>query len=1139
MIDILKNFNTESKYAQLIDSLLKGKNCSCFGLTFNEISFLASGIKKQKILVAVSNQQALNYSSQLESLGLKTFVLQSKIENYTYSYFDDPDSMQNLSLALFKLLKQEIDVLIVLDKVLVQKVINPKIFLKNILTLEVNKETDFETFLQNLIMAGYKKVDEITKSGEFCVRGDLVSVFAINQNYPIRISFFDSLVEKISQFSLNTYETLKEESKISICPCNFYFSSEKVEEKVFDEILKETKKSKNNDQILGLTKLKAELENRTSRQINSNFILPFLDGFDSSIFDYLIDGVEIFLEPKLIFDNLSSEYVNIISTTNSLIFEGRLLESHKNCFVKKEDLFASINTKLAFLNLNTSNRIFESNEVYSFLSSFVKNYNNNFNLLLEDIRSFVGQNFNVVLCADSNEKAVYLNNFLTENSVFSSIITNKNQIKEKKVYIFVSSILNGANFVEDKFVVLGNYNIYGTKKVEETSNKIKKVFFTPKVGDYVVHDTFGICLCKETQKIEFNGALKDYFVLEFFGGDLLYLPSEKANLISKYVGETETPKLNKLGTDEFNKEKEKVKAKVKTLAFDLIELYAKRSKIKGFVYAKDDIVQQEFENAFPFPLTIDQEKAVCEIKKDMESEKVMDRLVCGDVGYGKTEVAMRAIFKAILSGKQVAFLCPTTILCQQHYKTCLARMQNFMVNVQSLSRFNTSKETKKILEELKNGKINLICGTHRLLSKDVEFNNLGLLVLDEEQRFGVSDKEKIKNLKQNIDVLTLSATPIPRTLNMSLIGVRDISIIDTPPKNRIPVQSIVTEYSPSLIKDAIQKELNRNGQVLIVYNRVETINQFAKTISDYFPDVNIGVAHGQMDKKQLENVIIKVYNQEISILVSTVLIENGIDLPLANTIIVINSDKLGLSQLYQLRGRVGRSDREAFAYFTYQSNQALTEVGYKRLACLSEFGGLGGGFKIAMRDLEIRGAGSIFGAEQSGHIEKVGIDMYNRLLKEAVDELKGAKFKEVKDLKLDVNLDCFIPKNYIENEESRFEIYEQISKLKNLKEKDELEMLLQKKFGEVPSEITNLMFVGVLKNVMQNYNAKRVVINNEKCFIEFYDKASIDNEEVLNLISKNKRLISLKIKTLPIIELNFSGKILDKIKQVINIFIKS
>ena len=541
------------------------------------------------------------------------------------------------------------------------------------------------------------------------------------------------------------------------------------------------------------------------------------------------------------------------------------------------------------------------------------------------------------------------------------------------------------------------------------------MFYLPKVGDYVVHETHGIGRCISLEKQNFNGNEKEYFVIEYLGGDKLYLPSEQANLISAYMGGELEPKLNKIGGEQFAKIKAKVKESVKGLAINLLEIYSKREKSKGFKYSEDDYLFQQFEEAFEHNETEDQLSAIADIKADMQGSKIMDRLICGDVGYGKTEVALRAIYKAVLSGKQVALLCPTTILSEQHYKSATERFKGFMVKTQVLNRFKTKAQQTEILKELKEGKIDVIIGTHRLLSSDVVFKDLGLLVLDEEQRFGVADKEKIKSLKNNIDVLTLSATPIPRTLNMALTGIRDISIIETPPKERIAVKTYVQEESDTLILNACKKELLRGGQVLFVYNRVQNIYEQAERIKALLPEARVGVAHGQMPERLLEETIMKLYNKEYDILVATTLIESGIDLPLANTLIVIDADRLGLSELYQLRGRIGRSDRSSYAYFTYNPSKVLTTDAYKRLQAILEFTELGSGFKIAMRDLEIRGAGDILGKEQHGHLEKVGYDLYCKLLNEAVNELKGQKVKDYKPVKIDILASASLPKNYVES----------------------------------------------------------------------------------------------------------------------------
>ncbi|MBE5745742.1 MAG: transcription-repair coupling factor [Clostridiales bacterium] len=1136
MIDIKEILNENSKYIELLKNIESGKDGSCFGLNFNEISFIISAIKKQKILVVNSLNDAVKYETQLKSLGLNTFILAEKLESFNFSYFENNN--KDIILALFKLITNEIDVLIVLNNVLLQKFLNPIIFKGKIISLDKTQTYNYSKLIDDLIKANYKRVEQINEMGEFSVKGDIITIFAINNDFPFRISFFDEEIEKISEFSVESYETMRELNSINICPNTLFFYDDFDYECLEKSLDIAIKNCDNAERYNNLIKLKSEIENRPFNKINCSFILPFIKEYNASIFDYLLNGEVVFLEPKLIIDNINSSYVNFLTNINNLIYEGIVLKEHKEFYLNKNNIFNTKNNKLAFLNINTSNKIFESEFVLSFLSNFTKSYNQNFNFLLEDLKNYKYKNYTIILAVNNNDKALKMQEFLKENLISSTVITNLNQIKKKEVYILVSKVYQGADFIEDKILLLGNFNIYGAKKVEIKNSKINKVFFTPEINSYCVHETFGICKCKALEKVSFNGFEKDYIILEFLNGDTLFLPTEKANLITKYIGDNENPKLNKLGTTEFLKEKNKVKSKVKEMAFDLLTLYAKRENSKGYKFNTDDMLQLEFENAFPFERTTDQEKAIKEVKEDMQKEKVMDRLVCGDVGYGKTEVALVAAYKAVLSNKQVAFLSPTTILSEQHYKTCLARMKSFMVNVEVLNRFKSTKETKKILENLKDGKIDVICGTHRLLSKDVVFKDLGLLILDEEQRFGVEDKEKIKNLKENIDVLTLSATPIPRTLHMSLIGVRDISIIDTPPKNRIPVQTIVSEYSESLVKTAIQRELDRGGQVLIVYNRVESIYQFSEHIKKMFKDVSVEVAHGQMEKKTLEDIINKVYQEEVNILISTVLIENGIDLPKANTIIITNADKLGLSQLYQLRGRVGRSDINAFAYFTYNSHLTLTEEGYKRLAALSEFSSLGSGFKIAMRDLEIRGAGEILGKQQSGHIEKVGYNMYTKLLKEAVEEIKGEKIKSKNDCKMDVKLSSFIPKDYIDSEAERLKIYEQISTIKNYSEKENLEKLLNEKYGKIKDEINNLIMVAFLKNLLIDLNVKKFTINDNLIKLEFYSKDDILQEKISKLIKFYKKSSSLKLSTLPIIEFNIEKKIIENLKIIIDILIK-
>ena len=570
------------------------------------------------------------------------------------------------------------------------------------------------------------------------------------------------------------------------------------------------------------------------------------------------------------------------------------------------------------------------------------------------------------------------------------------------------------------------------------------------------------------------------------------------------------------------------------MTFDLLKLYAEREKRKGFVYEKDNYLYEAFEKSFPYEETEDQLKAFADIKKDMESDKILDRLICGDVGYGKTEVALRAAYKAVLSGKQVAFLCPTTVLSEQHYNTCKERFKDFMVNVEVLNRFKSQKrEIEPILQRLKEGKIDIICGTHRLLNKDVVFKDLGLLILDEEQKFGVEHKDKIKQIKTDVDVLTLSATPIPRTLQMSLSGIRDISLIETPPKNRLPVQTYVCEYSDRLLVDACKKEISRNGQVFIIYNEIKTIDNFASRVQDLLPDAVIGVAHAEMSKQLLKQTITKMYNHEYDIVIATTLIENGIDNPFANTLIVINSDRLGLSELYQLRGRVGRSDRLAYAYLTFEPQKVLTENAYKRLEALSQFTELGSGFKIAMRDLEIRGAGDVLGREQHGHLTKIGYELYNKIVAESVDELRGQKRKEVKEIKLDIAIDAYISSDYVKEESERIAIYSKISDLFTEEQLEQLKVELQENIGLLPNETLNLMKIGLLKNLAQDNFVQRVVLNDKECKFILYKQENIVTDKISSSLKEYKNEASLIFEKDPIINFKLNMTLEEKLDFLI------
>lgn len=764
-----------------------------------------------------------------------------------------------------------------------------------------------------------------------------------------------------------------------------------------------------------------------------------------------------------------------------------------------------------------------------------KNYLLDFLSFAKDLKYYLTQKLGIVLWTGNEFSKKRIGKFLAENEL-PYFDYDKIGFQENKILLSEKYFPFSFSFLDYGVVCVGTDDICKTQKKLQGRSE-KEIFYLPKLGDFVVHKLHGIGKCVKIERMKLSDFEKDYFVIEYSGGDMFYLPSEQANDLSAYIGGDSEPKMNKLGGKDFFLLKERVKNRLHDFALDLVALYKERENAVGVRMKRDDFLEQKFENAFEFEETADQLRAIDDVDKDMDSNKIMDRLVCGDVGFGKTEVAFRACFKAIYNGKQVAFLCPTTILSEQHYLNAKKRMADFGVRIELLNRFKTPEQVRNIEKKIANGEVDLVIGTQKVLAKSVQFANLGLLIVDEEQRFGVADKEKIKDLKKNVDVLSMSATPIPRTLHLSLSGIRDISIIDTPPKDRLPIQTYVAEESDELIENVAKRELARGGKVFIVYNRVMDIYAFANRIKTLLPNANVGVAHGQMTTKELKNMIDKLYRNEFNIFISTTLIENGIDLPTANTMIIIDSDRLGLSQMYQLRGRIGRSDKLAYCYLLYKQGKNLTMEAYKRLDAIKEFRQLGSGFKVAMRDLEIRGAGNIFGKEQHGHIEKVGYDMYVKLLDEVVQEIKGEKKKEKKDIKLNVALSAFIPEGYVPTSEERISYYVKISDINSLEEIKSILETLSQSFGSVPEETENLCYLAYLKNLAGEHAVQGIKINKFECKIVLEKQEEIIEE----CLAKNLEEFNatLKFEKTPIISFKSSKRVKKDVIMLIKFFEKA
>ncbi len=1119
---MFKNFFSHGGILNALTSAIEENyKISVFGCGIGEKLAIMNCVDKFIFFVANNEQEANEIYNLLEGMQFKVGLIKEtpNIElNDINNIF-----IENISI-LRKCYLRELDALVVVSKTLLYNWPSKDKIIEEKIEIVKSKKYDLTNFVEKLSRFGYKREGGVTSRGEFSVRGDIIDVFPISENQPYRIYFDFDEVESIKQIDTATFLSTVEEDSISFYPSNL-LSLDKAELLASLDNIKIINNEIN--EIISKAKEMVELENYKSNY----WFSAFVENSFSNIYDFLPENTAVyFSDAKIVYDNLALEVQLQHELINEGIKNNNLLSIHEKLKFKLDNAFKfnQLHSLIAFQSLSNANKLFHPNKVFNLKVLPTTNYNKNFELLLADIKHYKDKNFTILLYAKGAEGLNKISRML-DGKISYNICQNLVQAEKFNINILPKNYPLSFSFIEEKLIVIGTSSIFAeNKKVYD--EKIKKLdVFLPEAGDYVVHNHHGVGKCLGVKSLNIylsssSSSLRDYVVIEYKNNDKLYLPVENIDSISKFVGSDKAPTINKLGGTEFLKTKNKIKASLKEMAFNLIELYAEREQVVGYKYQPDDELMIAFEDSFNFIETPDQITAIMDIKKDMESAKVMDRLVCGDVGFGKTEVAIRCAFKTITNGRMVAFLCPTTILSEQHYNTALARMKQFGVSVEVLNRFKSNAQVKDIYEKLERGEIDLIIGTHKLLNKNIKFKNLGLLILDEEQKFGVEDKEKIKNLKKNINVLTLTATPIPRTLHMSLVGIRDISVIETPPLSRIPTVVSVTEYSDYLIKVAVEKELARAGQVLIIYNRVESIYQFASKITNLLGEnVSIGVAHGQMAEKELENSIYRLYNGEIEVLIATTLIENGIDLPSANTLIVMNADMLGLSQLYQLKGRIGRSDRQAYAYFTYDGRKLLTENAYKRLQAITEFSSMGSGYKIALRDLEIRGAGNVLGKEQHGHLQKVGYAMYVSLLNQAVAEAKGEKVELTREVRIETTLNAYISADYIEKYQQRISAYMAISTIDSV-DKLQTELTnLQDIYGDVPMEVSNLCKLAFIKNLASKNRIEKVVIKSKECYLQFSQVNDLINERISEICSKFPKEVVLKLDNLPIIEVNEIG----------------
>lgn len=943
-------------------------------------------------------------------------------------------------------------------------IISPDEIQKNRIHITGEDTVDLTKLEQDLTALGYERESQIEAPGQFAVRGGIIDVFPLAEEMPVRIELWGDEIDSIRMFDAKSQRSIENISEITIYPAS---------ENCF----------------------------------GNNGLVSFLKYFPEN------ETLLFYDEPHRLQETAETVEAEYTESLKNRADAGMKEEGEEELRVfQTKDIISEMNrySGIGLTTLESKCGLFKVRSVYTVQAKGVNPYNNSFELLTRDLKRLKRNGYRVVLLSGSRTRAKRLAEDLRDYDLSSFYSEDmQREVKPGEIMAAYGYASEGYEYPMLKFVVISESDIFGRKKKKKKRKKYEgqriQDFAELKPGDYVVHENHGIGVYKGIEKIEVEKIVKDYMKIVYAEGGVLYIPVAQMDLIQKYAGaDAKKPRLNKLGTIQWGKTKSQVKKAVQIVAKDLVELYAVRQQSEGFVYGPDTVWQKEFEEMFPFEETDDQLQAIEDTKHDMESKKIMDRLICGDVGYGKTEIAIRAAFKAVHEGKQVVCLVPTTILAQQHYNTFVQRLKEFPVRIDLLCRFRSAAEQKKTIEDTKKGFVDILVGTHRVLSKDVVFKDLGLLIIDEEQRFGVTHKEKIKKLKENIDVLTLTATPIPRTLHMSLIGIRDMSVLEEAPNERMPIQTYVMEYNDEMVREAITRELARDGQVYYVYNRVNDIADVAGRIQSLVPDANVAFAHGQMKERELEDIMYDFINGDIDVLVSTTIIETGLDIPNANTMIIQDADRFGLSQLYQLRGRVGRSNRMAYAFLLYQRDKLLKEVAEKRLSAIREFTDLGSGIKIAMRDLEIRGAGNLLGEAQSGHMEAVGYDLYCKMLNEAVRQLKGGPEAETFTTLIDLNVDAYIPEYYIKNEYQKLDIYKRIAAIESEEELEDMTEELIDRFGDIPKKVQQLLVIASLKSLAHSVYVTAIEQKGEEIRFTMYEKAKIDPSGIPKFLDSYK-----------------------------------
>ena len=1142
MNTIIGELGKSNKFVELSKQIEKTQSpISISGLTgvgMIEIISAINGYNKKPILLVTYNEiQAKKIVENLKNFGEDKILYFPKKEIVTYDYIAESKDLPYERIETLNKINEKKNLIIVTTiEAIMQKLPSKEVLYKNTLEFKIGDICNLEEIKKKLVNLGYTRYDLIEGRGQFSVRGGIIDI-AKDEKTGIRIELWGDEIDSIRKFSISSQRSIDTLEKTKIYPAHEYVLEDKIEN-ICKKIEKLTVDDKEEE------KIQEDIE-----QIKAGNYISKIDKYFN----------EFYKKQSNLIDYLNTNYIVCLDETNKIEQrENNILQDIENLtknLIEKEKIVPEALSNIEFVDFETienNHQIIylekqdsitkKQAERYHFEYREINYYKSEIENMLEDIKKWNKEKKSIYILVENKEKAKKVKDILDKENILckieekldKTIIVKSN---ESVVTISVGKITEGfENYEINQVVITADELIDGGKKKKKSfahqayKEGEKIVFADLKVGDYVVHKNYGIGIFVGVNTITADGTTKDYIKLKYKNDDILYIPTNQLDSIRKYIGgDSINPPINSLRSKDWSKTKEKVKNNLRAVARELIELYAKREKAKGFSFSKDTPWQKQFEDSFPYQETDDQLRCIEEVKKDMESPRPMDRLLCGDVGYGKTEVAIRAAFKAVMDQKQVAYLVPTTVLAQQQYEEFKNRMKDFPIRVEILNRFKSKKYQDEVIRKLKLGEVDIVIGTHRLLSKDVEFKDIGLLIIDEEHRFGVKAKEKIKQYKANIDVLTMTATPIPRTMHMSIVGIRDMSVIYEPPQNRKPVQTYVLEYDEEVIKEAITKELERNGQVFYIYNRVDTIQKKADDISRLVPEAEVAYAHGQMTGNQIEDIMEDFINKKTNVLVCTTILESGIDIPNANTIIVENADRMGLAALYQIRGRVGRSDRQAYAYITYRRDKMLSEEADKRLKAIKEFTEFGSGFKIAMRDLEIRGAGSLLGEIQSGHLEQVGYDTYCTLLDEVVKEMKGIEVEPEIDIQIDLNVTSYIPDEYIQDSAQKIEIYQNIALCKNEEDIQNVIDEIIDRFGNMPLELENLLDIARIKYIAKELYISKIASKQHSVVFTFEQgKNEIDLQKLIK-IYKNRIKFSPGIKTMITLDIGSNNE-----RQILN-----